>query len=202
MKEFWNSRFGASQTEYVYGTEPNVFFEQQLRLLHQGRLLLPAEGEGRNAVFAARQGWQVTAFDISEAGKEKALQLARVFGVEDAITYNIDDFDSFTAPEDYFDALGLCYAHISSSNRRRIHRKLAGMLKPGGEVILEAFSKEQLGRNSGGPKSEKMLYSAAAIESDFIALKQIRLSTEEIELQEGRFHAGRAWVVRFTGIKI
>ncbi|MFW6347794.1 MAG: class I SAM-dependent methyltransferase [Cyclonatronaceae bacterium] len=202
MKEFWNSRFGASQTEYVYGTAPNVFFEQELGKLEPGRLLLAAEGEGRNAVFAARKGWQVTAFDISEAGKKKAQQLAREFGVEAAITYELAGFDTFEAPEDHFDVLGLCYAHISSSQRRAVHRRLAGMLKPGGMVILEAFSKDQLGRDSGGPQNEKMLYSHDAVAVDFEGFQQLQGSTEEVELAEGRFHAGRASVVRFTGLKI
>lgn len=202
MKEFWNSRFAASQTEYVYGTSPNVFFEQELRKITPGHLLLPAEGEGRNAVFAARLGWKVTAFDISEAGREKAMQLAREFGVEEHISYSIADFESFTAPAGNFDALGLCYAHVSSSKRRQVHRRLAELLKPGGGVILEAFSKAQLGRNSGGPQNEKMLYSADDLKEDFSSLQQLLLSTEETELAEGRFHAGTASVVRFTGVKI
>lgn len=202
MKEFWNSRFGASQTEYVYGTEPNVFFEQELTKLKPGRLLLPAEGEGRNAVFAARLGWEVTAFDISEAGREKAMQLARQAGVERSITYNLDGFDSFEAPQHYFDALGLCYAHVSSSQRRTVHRRLMQGLRPGGHIILEAFSKAQLGRGSGGPKSEKMLYTAAEIAEDFDTAKHLYLNSEEVELSEGRFHAGKAAVIRFTGQKL
>lgn len=200
MKEFWNNRFGASRTEYIYGTAPNVFFARELQKLEPGKLLLPAEGEGRNAVFAAGLGWQVTAFDISEAGREKAMQLARELGVEDAITYHIDDFDSFAATDGSFDALGLSYAHVSSSNRRRIHRKLTGMLRPGGKVILEAFSKKQLGRDSGGPKDERMLYDEADIRVDFESLREISVLRQEVELEEGEHHRGPASVIRLTGL--
>lgn len=199
MKEFWNNRFGASRTEYVYGTAPNVFIAHELQQLQPGELLLPAEGEGRNAVFAARLGWKVTAFDISEAGREKAMLLARELGVENAITYHIDDFDSFTAADGSFDAIGLSYAHISSSNRRRIHRKLAAMLRPGGKVILEAFSKQQLGRDSGGPKDERMLYDEGDVRVDFESLKEISVARQEVELEEGEHHRGAASVIRLTG---
>lgn len=72
--EFWNQRY--AETAFAYGEEPNAFFAEQLMRLTPGQLLLPAEGEGRNAVFAARQGWQVTAFDLSATAKEKCTQLA------------------------------------------------------------------------------------------------------------------------------
>lgn len=74
MSQFWNERY--SQAEYVYGETPNVFFAAQLDKLSAGTIILPCEGEGRNAVYAASQGWEVKAFDASEAGQKKALLLA------------------------------------------------------------------------------------------------------------------------------
>ena len=79
MKEFWNERY--YENGYAYGEEANIFFKEELLKLKPGNILLPAEGEGRNAVFAAKQGWEVEAFDISDVGKEKAIQLARKNGV-------------------------------------------------------------------------------------------------------------------------
>ena len=74
MLAHWNDRY--SNPEYAYGTAPNEWFKEQLtHLPGKGRILLPAEGEGRNAVFAAKQGWEVSAFDPSEAGREKALPI-------------------------------------------------------------------------------------------------------------------------------
>ncbi len=80
MRDFWNVRY--SEEIYAYGTAPNVFFSSELKKLPPGKALFPAEGEGRNAVYAATCGWNVIAFDQSEAGKEKALQLAAKKGVE------------------------------------------------------------------------------------------------------------------------
>lgn len=79
MNNIWNERYG--KEEYVYGEEPNVFFAAQLTKLQNGVIILPCEGEGRNAVYAASQGWKVNAFDTSEAGKTKAIQLASNKGV-------------------------------------------------------------------------------------------------------------------------
>ena len=78
MKQFWDERYG--DDEYAYGTKPNTWFAEQLARMAQGRLLLPAEGEGRNAVYAAKLGWEVTAFDISAAGRDKAMRLAEKHG--------------------------------------------------------------------------------------------------------------------------
>ena len=74
MKNFWDERYKAKA--YVYGKEPNQYFAEKLRELEPGKILLPAEGEGRNAVFAARQGWEVSAFDSSSEGRKKAFLLA------------------------------------------------------------------------------------------------------------------------------
>ena len=70
----WNDRY--SSEEFAYGTAPNNYLKEQLEKLKTGSILFPAEGEGRNAVFAAKLGWKVSAFDISAEGKNKALKLA------------------------------------------------------------------------------------------------------------------------------
>ncbi|MGB0432101.1 MAG: hypothetical protein ACPGLV_16620, partial [Bacteroidia bacterium] len=85
MIDFWDKRYGAD--EFAYGTLPNEFLKEQLKNYSEGSILLPAEGEGRNAVFAAKQGFEVTAFDMSTAGQKKALQLAKSQKVE--IDYEI-----------------------------------------------------------------------------------------------------------------
>ena len=75
MKQMWNSRY--SVDEYIYGKEPNVYFREQLKELSPAKCLLPAEGEGRNAIYAAKQGWFVDAFDYSETAKKKRKPLPR-----------------------------------------------------------------------------------------------------------------------------
>jgi len=99
MTDFWNERFGAE--EYAYGTAPNQYYKEQLDKLLPGKILFPAEGEGRNAVFAAKLGWQVTAFDPSIEGKRKAEKLATENSV--SIDYRIDNYENVSFPANHFD---------------------------------------------------------------------------------------------------
>ena len=134
MKEFWEARY--AERGYAYGTEPNVYFKEKLSPIKPaGKLLLPAEGEGRNAVYAARLGWQVTAFDFSSAGRRKALALAERKGVP--IDYLIAGVEEVNFPDAHFDALALIYAHFAGSSRAAYHQKLLKMIRKGGTIILE-----------------------------------------------------------------
>ncbi len=200
--KFWDQRYG--QKEYVYGTEPNEFYKSWIDRLMPGNALFAAEGEGRNAVYAAQLGWQVLAIDQSEGGKRKAIDLAQIKDVE--IEYVVDDLGAIDLSETKFDLIVLIYAHLSELNRRAIHQKLMRSLNPGGHVILEAFSQQHppyqvLNPTVGGPRELSYLYDESEIVSDFSALKPIHRSTEVIELAEGPFHLGKGSVVRFVGRK-
>lgn len=190
----WDERY--AQTEYVYGKQPNNFFRHQLQALRPGKILLPAEGEGRNAVFAKLQGWDVIAFDSSIEGKKKANSLA--LEMNTSIEYKISSFENFDTDEQ-FDAIGLVYAH--TLNREVNHKKISKYLKKGGTIILEGFSKEQLNFNSGGPKNIEMLFSIDELKSDFESFSSLNIWKEEIELSEGNHHLGRVSVIRMVGIK-
>jgi len=191
----WNQKY--DQESFLYGTEPNQFFKDQIAVLKPGRLLLPAEGEGRNAVFAAKLGWDVWAFDNSSKGREKALDLANESKV--SIRYDLESVEGFHPGEDRFDVVGLFYSHFPSSLRHHFFSKLPEWLNPGGYILLEAFRKDQIIRSSGGPKKLEMLYSLDEIRRDFIQLDVELLSAETIELDEGVGHQGLADVVRFIG---
>ena len=202
MKEMWDQRY--STDSYVYGTEPNEYFRKGLEGLQPGRILLPAEGEGRNAVHAARLGWEVSAFDQSSAGRNKALQLAAEFGV--SIDYLLSEFEAVSYPEDSFDVVALIFAHFFPGQRREYHRRIHRSLKPGGTVILEGFSTRNLelvnqGKNAAGPKNADMLFTTDLIEGDFPDYEILELVEEAIHLGEGDFHNGTASVIRFTGRK-
>ncbi len=192
--QFWNERYSTYET--VYGFGPNIFFRDQLLKLKPGRLLLPAEGEGRNALFASQIGWHVDAFDFSATAREKALALARQFDVN--INYSLEDIRTITLPSGTFDVIGLIYVHLPDEVRHRFHRQCIKALNKGGALILEAFSKKQISRSSGGPKDVNMLYSLEQLLDDFTDMKIIYSKTEEITLDEGTFHAGEASVVRLV----
>jgi SAM-dependent methyltransferase len=203
MKEMWDNRYRADG--YAYGTAPNVFFKTALeKYAVGGRLLLPAEGEGRNAVYAAQQGLEVSAFDISTAGREKARQLAADRGV--SIDYRVGDFLEMDFADASFDATALIYAHFPPHLLPTYHRKIVRLLKPGGLVILEGFSESNLPLREanpqvGGPNKIELLFSVAKIERDFPDFDVLELGEVETVLHEGEFHKGAARVVRFVGRK-
>jgi len=194
---FWDSRFGGE--DFLYGKEPNAFFAAFLSTIEtKGKLLLPAEGEGRNAIFAAKAGWEVTALDSSVVGREKALKFANDQGVE--IDYEILDLQNFEPRPDQFDFIAIIFGHFPSAYRQELHEKFVKSLKPGGHILIEAFAKEQLGNESGGPQDVDMLYSTSLLESDFSELNTVQLSHEKVFLDEGK-HQGIAEVVRFIGVR-
>ncbi|MFN8256578.1 MAG: class I SAM-dependent methyltransferase [Bacteroidales bacterium] len=192
MKDQWNTRY--KDEEFVYGKQPNEYFKKHLDNIPPGKLFLPAEGEGRNAIYAALKGWQVDAVDFSESGKEKAIKLAGENKV--TINYQVSDLMEYQFPENEYDAVGIIYAHFHSAIRSKIYRKVANSLKTGGFLILETFSKKQLGKSSGGPQDSEMLNSAELIKADFKGFEIIQLTETKIILQEGGLHQGEAEVVR------
>lgn len=204
MKEFWEERYAAD--EFAYGVNPNVFFEKVLKEYRlKGSILLPAEGEGRNAVFAAKQGLKVTCFDMSEQGKLKAEKLATLNKV--SINYKVGEFSELHFEENSFDVIALIYAHFPPNVKTAYHQKIAKYLKKGGVLILEGFSKNQLKINeehqqSFGPKKIEMLYTIEEIKNDFEALEIKVLEEEEIDLSEGAYHKGKGAVIRFVGKKL
>lgn len=198
MLRSWEERYSAQ--EYTYGKEPNRFFKEEIEKIIPGRLLLIGEGEGRNAVYAAKLGWTVDAVDFSEIAKKKALTLAIENNVE--INYIVQDLNQFEPKENYYDAVGIIYIHLDEELRRKVHGNVVKSLMENGQVILEAFEKEQIKRNSGGPKNVDLLYSLEDIVSDFIELDFKRLSKETVTMNEGKYHLGEAVVIRFAGNKI
>lgn len=200
--ERWNDRY--STNEFAYGEEPNIYLKEQLVKLKAGAILFPAEGEGRNAVFAAKLGWTVSAFDISIEGKNKALHLAENHQV--AINYQVGELETLNYKAEQFDAIALIYAHFPASIKSSYHKILDRYLRNNGLIIFEAFSKKHLdylakNEKVGGPKEMDMLFSIAEIKADFENYEIIELVEKEIELNEGLFHNGQGSVIRFVGRK-
>ena len=202
MKEFWNERY--NQSAYAYGKQPNAFYKSQLDTLTPGTILFPAEGEGRNAVYAATKGWQVEAFDISEAGKIKAEKLANENHVK--INYTIGTFGNLPYKKQQFDVIVLVFAHFNPENRWEYHKLLSEYLKPNGLIILEGFSKKHLEYSKknpaiGGPKNLDMLFSKKMILSDFKDFNTQLIQEQEVELKEGEYHNGMGHTIRYVGLK-
>lgn len=200
--ERWNDRY--SKDEFAYGEQPNNYLKEQLEKLDIGTILFPAEGEGRNAVFAAKLGWAVSAFDISAQGKNKAIRLAEANKV--AIDYQVGDLQTLSYSASQFDAIALIYAHFPADIKSLYHKILDKYLRKGGIIIFEAFSKKHIDYVSknekiGGPKDIASLFSIEELKADFPDYEIIDLAEKEIELSEGLFHNGKGSVVRFVGRK-
>jgi 2-polyprenyl-3-methyl-5-hydroxy-6-metoxy-1,4-benzoquinol methylase len=196
-KDFWNERY--ADKNFIYGTEPNVFFKEQILKLNSGKALFLGEGEGRNAVHAATLGWLVDAVDFSSSAKEKALKLAEKKNVK--INYEVCDLKEYEYNENFYDIVVMIFIHLPLDIRLNVFNKAIDSLKRGGKLIVEAFSKQQIKYNSGGPRSLDLLYS----EEDLLLLSNglnIELfEIKEIDLSEGEYHKGVANVVRLVSIK-
>jgi 2-polyprenyl-3-methyl-5-hydroxy-6-metoxy-1,4-benzoquinol methylase len=200
--ERWNDRY--SSNEFAYGEQPNNYLKEQVEKLDAGSILFPAEGEGRNAIYAARLGWTVSAFDISIEGKNKALRLAETNKV--TIDYQVGELPELNYNTGQFDAIALIYAHFPADIKSSYHKLLDKYLRKGGLVIFEAFSKKHIdyiakNEKIGGPKDIASLFSIDEIKSDFANYEIIELEEKEIELSEGLFHNGKGSVIRFVGRK-
>lgn len=197
MVEMWDERYSAG--DYVYGTEPNVFFRQTLDTLKPGRLLLPADGEGRNGVYAATKGWDVQSVDFSHNARKKAIGLAGRNHVQ--IRYAVSDILAFPYPKEYYDAIALIFVHLPPDQRLLLSRMMIGALRPGGTLIIEAFSKNQLRYSSGGPRDAALLLSSQELANEFNGLKINYLAEEEVVFDEGPLHQGKAAVIKMVAVK-
>ncbi|MDY0050305.1 MAG: class I SAM-dependent methyltransferase [Halothiobacillaceae bacterium] len=193
MKSFWEKRY--AEEDFAYGIHPNAFLvEQVAHLPAGGRVLVAGDGEGRNGVWLARHGFIVTSVDYAQSGLDKARRLAAEQGV--VIDTCCADLTAWRGPSAAFDAVVSIFVHFPPAVRREVHRSLFESLRPGGLLLLEAFSPEQLRYSSGGPSSVDLLYTAWQLEEDFTEGEFLLLQETLTELDEGACHQGPAAVTR------
>jgi len=195
-KTNWDARY--EEEGFFYGKEPNYFVARQLSALDKGRGLFLAEGEGRNAVFAAGLGHDVVAVDISTVGRRKALDLAAARDV--SIDYRCEDLTSGSWATESWDFVVLCFVHLDPAIMPAVHHQVAKCLAPNGRLIFLSFSKAQLGRNSGGPPMLDWLHDPAELKVQFPGLDLV-VEEKEIDLEESVGHNGLAMVIEITGSK-
>ena len=193
----WDERY--SEPGFAYGTAPNEFLVSVAGRIPKGTILSLAEGEGRNAVYLASLGYEVTGVDGSEVGLRKAAELAIKRGV--AITTIHADLSTFEIGAEQWDGIIACYCHVPSALRIPLHQAAVRGLKPGGVFVLEAFSKEQLAYNTGGPQSPDMLMSLDDLKRELSGLEFIHAAQLERDVREGSRHTGLASVVQVLAKK-
>ncbi len=188
----WDQRYAAD--EYVYGTLPNDFLVSRVAALPRGRVLCLGEGEGRNAVWLAQQGFEAHAVDASAVGLEKAKRLARDRGVRIGTT--VADLAQFEAGDAQWDAIVSIFCHLPPAVRARVHGRLAHWLRPGGVFLLEAYTPDQVALKTGGPPSAELMMTLAGLRGELAGLA-IEHGVETVRtVVEGRLHHGDGAVVQ------
>ena len=195
---YWNTRFQAEN--YVYGTEANLFLtEIQKKLQLSGDVLTIAEGEGRNAVFLAEQGMNVTAWDYAESGLTKIKKLAEERGVD--VGTKLVDLNDADWRKDQWDELVCIFGHFPAELRHKTLQGVKEAVKPGGYFITEVYSRHQLPYNSGGPKDIEFLYTPEEFLQIFADWRIVHLFMGEVVRHEGELHNGLSHVIQFVGQK-
>jgi len=188
----WDERY--SVEEYVYGKAPNDFLLQMSGKLTKGDVLCLAEGEGRNAVYLARQGFRVTAVDSSKVGLAKAEKLAREFGV--TIDTVVADLADYRISERAWDSIVSISCHVHQDLRKRLHRNVVTGLKNGGTFLLEAYTPKQLEFGTGGPSSAEYLMDLETLRVELDGLEFVHAKELVRDVVEGVYHTGKASVVQ------
>jgi cyclopropane fatty-acyl-phospholipid synthase-like methyltransferase len=191
----WNERFQGE--EFLFGTEPNNWLREQVHTLPAGgRVLSVADGEGRNSIWLARQGFRVDAFDISDVGVAKARAWAAREGLAGKIDYAVCDCDAVAWPAAMYDAVVAIFIQFADpATRARLFARMAAALKPGGVLVLQGYTPQQLQNKTGGPPRVEHLYTEAMLRDSFAGLEIVALREYEAELAEGTAHRGRSALI-------
>ena len=193
----WDERYSAE--EYAYGKTANTFLQDKYHHIPKGKVLSLAEGEGRNAVFLARQGYQVTAVDASRVGLDKARKLAEEHQVNIECIHA--DLTQFDLGENHWDGIVSIFCPLPAMARRKLYQNLQHALKPGGVFLLEAYTPNQINYGTGGGTDVDTMQTQTSLSNELQALSFAHLKELEREVVEGRYHTGLASVVQAVGVK-
>jgi SAM-dependent methyltransferase len=193
----WDERFDTP--EYIYGTQPNDFLISVANEIPPSKVLCLADGEGRNGVYLASLGYDVTAVDQSAVGLAKAQKLAIAKQV--SITTIQANLADFVIEPEAWDGIISIYCHLPSPLRNKVYPQIIRGLKPNGVFIFEGFAPEQLQYNTGGPKDLDLLPKLVTLQEELGSLNWEISQDIERELWEGRYHNGKAAVIQMLGRK-
>lgn len=193
----WDDRY--NRADYFYGKQPNDFVRQVCPQIPKGQILCLAEGEGRNAVYLAQQGYRVTAVDASVVGMAKAQQLAAEHGAP--LNTIVADLADFQIQPQHWDGIIATFCHLPLPLRTQVHRQVVEGLKPGGVFVLEAYTPAQLAFKTGGPPTAELIMGLPTLRQELAGLT-VKIGEElEREIHEGTGHRGRSAVVQVLAVK-
>jgi 2-polyprenyl-3-methyl-5-hydroxy-6-metoxy-1,4-benzoquinol methylase len=198
MKDFWDARY--SEDGFAYGVEANDFLKSTYSEISPGgKVLCLSEGEGRNAIFLAQQGFDVTAIDLSSVGLKKAQERANNEGIK--LTTIVTDVNDFDFGFESWDGIISIFGHLPSNIRTKVHEKIFPSLKKDGVYIFEAYTPEQLLLKTGGPKDESMMLTLSIVDKELFQLSPSIKRTCVRDIQEGKYHRGLSAVLQYLGKK-
>jgi cyclopropane fatty-acyl-phospholipid synthase-like methyltransferase len=198
-KDFWNRRYEADG--FLFGREPNAFVKSQVHLFKAGMDVLSiADGEGRNGVYVARQGANVTSTDFSEAAQEKARQLADEHGVD--VTFEQRDVYNWDDMTTEFDVVLAIFIQFAPPDKRTIlFEDIKRLVKPGGLVVLQGYRPEQIDFKTGGPPNIENMYTAELLRNAFPDFEIQHLVEHDSVVDEGSGHSGLSALVDMVARK-
>jgi len=196
-KMSWDERYG--EPEYAYGTEPNDFLRGEAHRIPMGGVLELAAGEGRNGVWLAAQGYEVTLVDGSGVGLDKARRLAAERGVEVQTVHG--DLAHLSIEPGRWQGIVAIFAHVPRALRRRMHAAVVVGLAPGGVYLYEAYTPAQIAHGTGGPRDPEMLPTLAELREELAGLDFELAVEREREVHEGKLHNGTSAVVQVVATK-
>jgi SAM-dependent methyltransferase len=193
----WNERF--AEPEHAYGTEPNDFLREWAGRVPMGKVLCLAEGQGRNAVYMAEQGYEVTAVDASDVGLARARELAAERGVHIETCHA--DLNDFVIEPRQWQGVVSVFCHLPDALRRRVHTNVVKGLAPGGVLILEAYTPAQIALNTGGPRDASLCMQLDELREELQGLRIVHALETEREIIEGKYHYGTGAVVQVVAVR-
>ena len=194
----WDDRY--SEAGFAYGTEPNSYLASVIDQIPRGKVLCLCEGEGRNAVYLAQQGCEVTAVDASKVGMGKAQQLATERGVK--IETIVSDLAHFSIEPNHWDAIVSIFCHVPPNLRAKVHAQVVAGLKKNGVLILEAYTPKQLEYKTGGPAVPEMTMNLQVLQAELSSLTFEHAVEMDREVIEGKYHTGKGAVVQIVAKKL
>lgn len=192
QQEFWNKKF--SRDGYLYGQKPNAFLVScSANFKKNHRFLCLGEGEGRNAIYFAKRGYEVVALDASDVGLKKLQEHASEHNIE--VKTRCVDLNEWE-PSKKYGSIVASFLHMYKDEREALFKKIHSCLETGGFFAGEFFSVNQLNYQSGGPKDVDLLYSVKDFENAFPGCEYHKLEETKTILNEGPGHQGEASVIR------
>lgn len=194
----WDSRFAGD--DYLFGTEPADFLLREAHRIRPGaRVLCVADGEGRNAVHLARDGLEVTAFDLSPNAVVKARRLAEAAGV--TVDFHVASIDAWDWSRTFDAIVAVFIQFLGPADRAAAFARFGQALRPGGLLLLHGYAPRQVGYGTGGPGAAENMYTEDMLARAFAGWEILTSRDYDADISEGSGHRGRSALVDFVARK-